>query len=108
MSGRKLSVEAAAAVDEFMNRHMAAIKTFMASDEPLWRRTWDGMKCFAKMPLTHVPKKLQDEIHGRFLAINKITGKYPIKTEEDLALVSDEDLLAIQGIITDFMTGNDY
>ena len=49
-----------------------------------------------------MPPALNENINRRFVAINKITSKYPIKTEEDYSLISVEDLVAIQDTIDAF------
>ena len=102
MSRARLDPKTKKAIDEFASRLDAAMRMFRASDDPLWRRTWDGMSCFAKLPLAHLPRTLQKDIDRRFLRINKITSKYPIKTEEDYRHISVEDLVAIQDLIIGF------
>jgi hypothetical protein len=90
------------AVAEFTSRLHAAMRAFRASNDPMWRRTWDGMSCFARLPMANMPPALEEDIYRRLSSINKITARYPIQTEEDYRHISEKDLAAIQDLIVGF------
>jgi hypothetical protein len=90
------------AIDQYSRRLRNALRVFRASNDPLWKRTQDGLATFQGMQLTHLPPRLNKDIDRRFGAINSILEPYDLKTGEDYHSVSDEDLVQIQDLIEGF------
>ena len=90
------------AVEEYSLRLRNAMRTFRASEDPLWKRTKEGLDWFGGLPMDHLPPRLIKEIDGRFGTINAILAEHSVDTLEDYRRVSAEDLIEIQDLIEGF------
>jgi hypothetical protein len=90
------------AIDQYALRLRNALRVFRASDDPLWKRTQDGIAMFQGMQLTHLPPRLNKDIDRRFGAINAILEPYDLKKGDDYHTISAEDLVKIQDLIEGF------
>jgi hypothetical protein len=90
------------AVGEYSLRLRNAMRTFRASDDPLWKRTKEGLDWFGGLPMDNLPPRLMEEIEGRFATINAILASHSINTFEDYRNVPSGDLVEIQDLIEGF------
>jgi hypothetical protein len=90
------------AVEEYCVRLHNAMRAFRASDDPLWKRTKEGLDWFGGLPMDNLPPLLIEEIEGRFAAINAILAGHSVNTFEDYRNVPTEDLVEIQDLIEGF------
>ncbi|MBT7067388.1 MAG: hypothetical protein HN919_13875 [Verrucomicrobia bacterium] len=79
-----------------------ALKVFRASEDPLWKRTQDGISMFQGLQLTHLPPKLNADIDRRFGAINAILEPYALAEGDDYHSLAPSDLVEIQDLIEGF------
>lgn len=90
------------AINEYSFRLRNALRAFRASDDPLWKRTQDGLGMFQGLPLTNLPPRLNQDIDRRFGAINTILARYALGPNDDYHTLSHADLVAIQNLIEGF------
>lgn len=88
-----------AAINDFAGRMRSALRTFRASDDPLWKRTKEGLDWFMGMPMQHLPPRLVDDLTRRFNAINDILAQHKVGKLDEYRKVPVEDLATIQDII---------
>jgi hypothetical protein len=91
------------AVNEYSFRLRKALRAFRASDDPLWKRTQDGVGMFHRLPLTDLPPRLVQDIDRRFGAINAILARYTLKPNDDYHTLATADLVDIQNLIEGFL-----
>jgi hypothetical protein len=90
------------AINEYSYRLRNALRAFRASDDPLWKRTQDGVRMFHRLPLTDLPPRLIQDIDRRFGAINAILARYSLGPNDDYHTLSQTDLVEIQNLIEGF------
>lgn len=90
------------AIDQYSLRLRNALRVFRASDDPLWKRTQDGIAMFQGLQLAHLPPRLNKDIDRRFGAINAILEPYALNQGDDYRTVSADDLVKIQDLIEGF------
>jgi hypothetical protein len=90
------------AVQEYAFRLRQALRAFRASDDPLWKRTQDGLAKFQGLPMTDLPPRLIQDIDRRFGAINAILARYSLGPNDDYHTLSPDDLIEIQNLIEGF------
>ena len=90
------------AIDQYSLRLRNALRTFRASDDPLWKRTKEGLDWFVGLPMDNLPPRLIADIDRRFGAITAILAKHSINTLAEYHRVPAEDLVAIQDLIEGF------
>ena len=88
-----------AAVDDLRERYSQALTWFCRESQPQWERTYQAMRCFAKLPLDPLPKIWQRRIDITFRRVNSVLAGYSIKTEQDYQQISAEDLQKIMGLV---------
>jgi len=96
---QKLSKATQAAVTDFATRMRSALRTFRASDDPMWKRTQEGLDWFDGLPMRHLPPRLVDDLQRRFGAINEIVAQHSVDKRKDYRRVPPQDLALIQDII---------
>ena len=96
---QKISKPMQAAVTDFATRMRSALRTFRASDDPMWKRTKEGLDWFVGLPMHHLPPRLVGDLERRFKAINDICAKHSLQTLDEYRRVPPEDLATIQDII---------
>ena len=90
------------AVNDYALRLRNAMRTFRASNDPLWKRTKEGLDWFGGLPMTHLPPRLVQDIDTRFAAINAILADHSVDTLQDYRRVPAADLIEIQDIVEGF------
>ena len=104
---KKLPPEIMEAVNEYALRLRNAMRSFRASDDPLWKRTKEGLDWFEGLPMTHLPPNLIKDMDNRFGAINAILARHSVDTLQDYCRVPTADLIEIQDIIEGFAFDED-
>ena len=99
---KRIPPEVMEAINEYALRLRNALRTFRASEDPLWKRTKEGLDWFGGLPLTHLPSTLRDDIDARFCAINAILTRHAVNTFDDYQRVPAADLVEIQDLIEGF------
>jgi hypothetical protein len=90
------------AINEYSFRLRNALRAFRASDDPLWKRTQDGLAMFHHLPMTDLPPRLLQDIDRRFGAINAILAHYSLGPNDDYHTLAQDDLVEIQNLIEGF------
>lgn len=99
---RKVPPKTMKDVNDYSLRLRNAMRTFRASDDPLWKRTKEGLDWFAGLSMDHLPSLLVDEIDGRFAAINSILESHSVDTFDDYPSLPPDALVEIQDLIEGF------
>ena len=90
------------AIDQYSLRLRNALRLFRASDDPMWKRTQEGIAMFQGLQMKHLPPRLNVDIKRRFGAINATLEPYALQKGDDYHSVSVDDLARIQDLIEGF------
>lgn len=90
------------AINEYSLRLRNALRTFRASDDPLWKRTKEGLDWFNGLRTDNLPPHLIADIDRRFGAITAILARHAVNSFEEYQRVPAHDLAAIQDLIEGF------
>jgi len=73
----------------------------LASDPPLpkWKRLSQGLQAFSGLELTGIPEDVRERFEADLVGVNRVLAQYPLETEEDYQIISDDDLQRMLEIV---------